>query len=68
MRDPARLNKITNFILMYWAAYPDWRFMQLMENFRSWYGADPFYMDDDEFIKKFRDFMKIKCGIVITAD
>lgn len=37
---------------------PDWRFMQLMSNFALWYGADPFYMEDDEFIKKFREFLE----------
>ena len=42
-----------------WQHYcPDWRFMQLMSNFALWYGADPFYMEDDEFIKKFREFLE----------
>lgn len=36
---------------------PDWRFMQLMSNFAVWYGADPFYMEDDQFIEKFKEFI-----------
>lgn len=36
---------------------PDWRFMQLMSNFTVWYGADPFYMEDDEFLAKFKEYM-----------
>jgi hypothetical protein len=27
-----------------------------MSNFVTWYGADPFYMEDEEFIKKFKEF------------
>ena len=42
-----------------WQYYcPDLRFMQLMSNFAVWYGADPFYMEDDEFLTKFREFLE----------
>jgi hypothetical protein len=37
---------------------PDWRFMQLMSNFVAWYERDPFYMEDDEFCDKLREYME----------
>lgn len=45
-------------IAAWWSDFPELRFMQLMSNFATWYGADPFYLEDDEFIKKFEEYMK----------
>jgi len=33
-----------------------------MSNFALWYGADPFYMEDDVFMKKFLDFTAFMKG------
>ena len=37
--------------------FPDWRFMQLINNFQAWIGSDGFYLEDDEFIEKFKQFI-----------
>jgi len=59
MRDPKRCPAVCDLISYHWQTKcPDWRFMQLMSNFVVWYGADPFYMEDEEFIKKFREFLE----------
>lgn len=59
MRDEGRIMPLMMQIARLWQYHcPDWRFMQLMSNFALWYGADPFYMEDDEFIKKFREFLE----------
>ena len=59
MRDEGRIMPLVMQVGRLWQQYcPDWRFMQLMSNFALWYGADPFYMEDDEFIKKFKEFLE----------
>jgi len=59
MRDINRIAKICAAIAKDWKAKcPDWRFMQLMCNFMSWLGHDGFYLEDDIFIEKFKEFMK----------
>lgn len=59
MRDEGRIMPFVMRLGCLWQRYcPDWRFMQLMSNFVLWYGVDPFYMEDDEFIKKFREFLE----------
>lgn len=59
MRDPNRIWNITNYIADEWHDIcPDLRFMQLMSNFIAWLGRDPFYMEDDEFLQKFYEFME----------
>lgn len=57
MRDPNRIKLVCCMIENVWRKdFPDLRFMQLMSDFAVWYGADPFYMEDDVFVKKFLDF------------
>lgn len=57
MRDPKRISNICATVERAWRDnFPDLRFMQLMSNFALWYGADPFYMEDDVFVTKFLDF------------
>lgn len=55
MRDPHR---IYNFLFAMYETwnfnYPDMRFGQMMEVFRARYG-DTFYMEDDEYLEKFRE-------------
>lgn len=63
MRDPKRISNVCAIIERVWHDnFPDWRFMQLMSNFALWYGADPFYMEDDIFITKFLDFVAATKG------
>lgn len=45
-----------------WAKYvPEWRFMQLMNNFASWYSNDSFYMRDENFLELLEKFLKAVC-------
>ena len=59
MRD---INRIPHFITklsIYWMKVPDWRFGQLIENFKTYCGRqDLFYMEDEEFEQLFEDFFK----------
>ena len=59
MRDMNRIAKLCEIVAIEWETNcPDWRFMQLMYNFMSWLGYDGFYLEDDAFIEKFKEFMK----------
>lgn len=59
MRDPDRTFPVCDMIAAFWQTKcPDLRFMQLMSNFTLWLGVDPFYMEDDEFVRKFLEYMK----------
>ncbi len=58
MRDPKRLDTFYNELKQIHKEYfPDWRFGQLLCNFLSWYGRDPFYMEEDAFMKKIKEFV-----------
>ena len=62
MRDPNRCWLLVNKVAMLWTTVcPDWRFSQLMSNFVLWLGKDPFYIEDDEFIKKFTKYCRHIC-------
>lgn len=59
MRDEGRIMPLVMQVGRLWQYYcPDLRFMQLISDFVLWYGADPFYMEDDEFMEEFKKFMK----------
>lgn len=58
MRDPNRLYKFYNELMNeHMENLPDWRFGQLMNNFFSWLNRDYFYLEDDEFIKIFKEYI-----------
>lgn len=57
MRNTSRIFPLCNEVAWIWQSKcPDLRFMQLLSNFTSWLGRDPFYMEDDEFLNEFKDF------------
>lgn len=59
MRNTGRIFPLCNEIAIMWAdVCPDWRFTQLMNNFFSWMGSDCFYVEDDRFLQKFKEFME----------
>lgn len=64
MRDEGRIIPLVMKVGRLWQYHcPDLRFMQLMSDFALWYGADPFYMEDDEFLTQFQKFMDfISCA------
>ena len=49
MRDPKKLDTLYDYLKeVHKREFPDWRFFQLVYNFLSWYGQDPFYVEDDK--------------------
>lgn len=49
MRDVNRIPKILALFQKGWRKVPDWRFGQLIENFKRWAQIpDLFYVEDDE--------------------
>lgn len=52
MRDPKRIPEFLAVLQKCWEKVPDWRFGQLVENFKRFSGkADLFYIEDDDFEK-----------------
>jgi len=69
MRDPARVHKFFAELTDLWLKYcPDWRFGQLLSNWILAEGRDPFYWEEDKFIKELREFMKKNCVVDPTWD
>lgn len=57
-RDIERLDPLYEYLKqVHKQNFPDWRFMQFMSNFIEWYGADPFYMEDDKLIDRVNKFI-----------
>lgn len=60
MRDPKRIHRTALAIANVWADLPDWRFGQLMYNFKTAMereGRDIFYMEEDEFVQRLREYV-----------
>lgn len=55
MRNPERISPLWDKLFEAFkkahSIYPDWRFGQFMVNFLGWYGRDPFFPEDDEWLK-----------------
>ena len=52
MRDINRIQKFCNELAILWRQYPDWRFGQLIENFKKMSREpDLFYIEDDDLLK-----------------
>lgn len=64
MRDPNRIYKFMNRLTALWAKYPDWRLGQFMMNILGIYhdqtGRDPFFPEDEEFMKVLEDYFNGK--------
>lgn len=56
MRDPKRIDKCLNMLREVWYEFPEWRFMQLICNFQRWMGTDSFFLEDEDFQKKFSEY------------
>ncbi len=58
MRDPDRIYPFCMEFAKLWSTVPDLRFGQLITNiireYMSETGADPFYVEDDEFMKRMK--------------
>ena len=62
MRDPNRIHNVLMEFERLWIRYPDWRFMQLINNLQATQGNDMFYIEDDDFINIIED--KINHGLL----
>lgn len=63
MRDINRLDNIYDIIKTFHKKYfPDWRIMQLMNNFYTWHDykfkSNGYYLEDTEFIIRFKIFVR----------
>ena len=62
MRDINRIEPFMNELTEIWYTIPDWRFRQLIENFKKFAEVeDLFYIEDDkmlEVLKKFKEELK----------
>lgn len=59
MRDIKRIDTFCNELAELWKTnIPDWRFGQFMFNFISWYGKDPFYLEEDKMMELIKEYIK----------
>lgn len=60
MRNPERIPKVLALLQEGWEKVPDWRFGQLIENFKRYVGvSDLFYIEDDKLKEKLIDFFDV---------
>ncbi len=52
MRDPKRVEEVLDALRAYWQKCPDQRLGQILWNIT---GRDPFYLEDDELIKRIKE-------------
>lgn len=59
MRDPERLQFYYDRLEELHKQYcPDWRISQFLMNFLQWFGMDPYYLEDNRFIEKVKEYCK----------
>lgn len=59
MRDPNRLEPLYDYLKEVHSTYfPDWRFFQFIDNFKSWLRRDTFYIEDDKVKELMEKFIK----------
>lgn len=61
MRDPKRIEKILGLLQEGWEKVPDWRFGQVIENFKRWVNVtDLFYVEDEEMEDLIKEFFQLE--------
>lgn len=61
MRNIERINPFLEKLGKIWKEQcPDWRFGQLMSNVLNSFDRDPFFIEEDEMIKKFKEYFGVK--------
>lgn len=61
MRDQKRITPLLTELSEQWKKFPDWRFGQLIENIKRFYGVDDlFFIEDDKMLELIKDFMTKK--------
>lgn len=60
MRDPKRIAVLLRILEIGWEKVPDWRFGQLIENFKRYIGKqDLFYIEDDDMMEELVRYFNI---------
>ena len=61
MRSIERINPFLDKLGKIWKEQcPDWRFGQLMSNVLNSFDRDPFFIEEDEMIKKFKEYFGVE--------
>ena len=61
MRSIERINPFLEKLGKIWKEQcPDWRFGQLMSNVLNSFDRDPFFIEEDEMIKKFKEYFGVE--------
>lgn len=59
MRNPNRIHKYCQILEECWSKVPDWRFAQLVENYRRFYIMnDPYFMEDEAYFKGLKAYIE----------
>lgn len=59
MRDKERINLFLEKVEKIWKEhFPDWRFMQLINNLQHYADNDMFYLEEDSFLDVLENFVK----------
>ena len=59
MRDSSRIKPFMEKMAEIWEKNcPDWRFGQLMSNVLNSFDTDPFFIEEDDMIKRFEKFFE----------
>ena len=57
MRDVSRIDKFLDELEDIWKTHcPDWRFGQMISNVLNTFDIDPFFIEEEEMIKRIRNF------------
>lgn len=61
MRSIERINPFLEKLGKLWKEQcPNWRFGQLMSNVLNSFDRDPFFIEEDEMIKKFKEYFGVE--------
>lgn len=58
MRNPDRIEPFLAEVAKHWHKVPDWRFGQFISNVLCYYGRDPFFMEEDQFVSLLEEYFK----------
>ena len=66
MRDPKRIYEFCNKLAAIWATEcPDWRFGQLICNVLGTSKIDPFFLEEDEMMKLFENYINLLILLIL---
>lgn len=59
MRDVSRIDKFLDELEDIWKTHcPDWRFGQMISNVLNTFDIDPFFLEEEDMIKRIRNFFE----------